>query len=229
MNDLASGHTIKKYDAELQKLEGRVLSMGKLVFQQLQGISHAVREDADYARDVIEGERAIDSLELKADKLIIKVIARRAPVGTDLRFLVAVSRMVADLETLGDEAVQMAKSILEGHGNRTDKNRLPAYEELDALTQLAAQMLQKAMTAFQELDLTAAKEVAFGNAGRDGELRTRLSGLTKSVMELDDTGQSVDLALTIRSLERITSSIRSIGEHIIYLVSNEDVRHQGKA
>jgi phosphate transport system protein len=222
------GHIVSRFDAELQKLQGRVLSMGDLVKEQLVTIQRAVKDgDADAVAQVLEGDRSINLLELKTDKSIIRLLARRAPVGSDLRFVVAVSRMVTDLERLGDETIEMAKSLLVEEMDLGLCDGSSAYDEVVSLIALVDQLFDKVMKSFADLDEVPATEVAFGNAGPDGELRSRLQHLTDCTLHQNQEVQhAVNLMLSIRSLEKISDYIRNIGEHVIYLITAEDVRHQ---
>ena len=103
MIEVAQGHTMKKYDAELSKLEKRVLSMGELVHQQLLGISVALLQDgAEQAMEGSESEKTLDARELNADHIIIQVIARPAPMGRDPPCLRPVSLLAAGLVSMGE-------------------------------------------------------------------------------------------------------------------------------
>jgi len=228
MQTNVQGHIIKRYDAELQKLEKRVLKMGELVREQLDRVQLAILEEqVDVAQSIIDADRPIDVLELKVDKLIIKMIARRSPIGGDLRFIVAASRMVSDIERIGDEASNMAQSLIEEKRSHSEPNNKAAYDEVSALTRLASQLFEKSLIAFGEASLVKAQEIAFGGAGADGELHARLAALTElTLKQQGDIAEVFNLVLAIRSLERIVGHIQNIGEHVIYLISGEDVRHQ---
>lgn len=228
MNTGVTGHTLKRFDAELQKLEHRVLTMGNLVKEQMQKVQRGVLESGiEDTDELVEGDRPINRLELKADKLIIKLIARRAPVGSDLRYIVAVSRIVNDMENLGDETIDMARTLRSSKQDLGSCMGRSAIQEIAALLDLTVQVFDKVLYAFEEHDRVVATEIAFGHAGPDGELQSRLRKLTECALRQEaKVDEVVNLVLAARSLERMGGYIRNIGEHVIYLVTGEDVRHQ---
>ena len=227
MSDVGHGHTVRRYDEELQRLERRVLRMGELVRAQLQGLPRAIDDRREgSALAVADADDKVDAMELKVDRLIINVMARRAPAGVDLRFVVAVSRMVTDLERIGDEAASIGKVLAERQDSIEVGGAVDSYAELAALSNLADQLLGKAMLAFDEHSEVTARELAFGAATPNGELFKRVQALSASSREEGvDVAHAVNLVLVARSLERIVASICNIAEHVIYLVSGEDVRH----
>lgn len=223
MNQVMQGHTMRRYDAELEKLEERVLAMGELIIEQFDGLIVVIQEASEEkAEDVVKKDISINKLEIKADKLITRIIARRAPVADDLRFLVAVSRMVNDMEHLGDEASHMARSLLDGMENRGgcfSKN----FQDLDELMRWTRDRMRQLMQAFREQDQKLARSIHAG-ATADSVNGTRLKQMHKNLSDCEDVFQSVDLALVIRSLERFRVNLLNMAEHIVYLISGDDLR-----
>ncbi len=131
--DLASGHTMRRYDQELAKLRGIILEMGERVVEQTQSAVAALveREDSQAFR-VLDREPQIDFLSLDADEEVFRVIARRQPTAVDLRIVLALSKIADDMERAGDKAVRIARQALE-------------LRELDAGSELLSETLKDAL------------------------------------------------------------------------------------
>ncbi|WP_457673557.1 phosphate signaling complex protein PhoU [Thiolapillus sp.] len=224
----AQGHILRRFDEDMRKLRKRVLKMGRLVRQQLSSLHEVLTEnDGEGAEQIIEGDRSIDMLEVKVDKFIVRLLARRSPVGGDLRFIVTASRMVTDLERLGDETARMARVLVREYDNLGMCNERSSLDEIREMIQLLAQLLARTMDAFRHQDYRFARDLAAGNAGACDELDKRLrSMMACTTREGVDVAHAVNLVLILRSLERGLRCTQNIGEHIVYLVTGKDVRHK---
>ena len=223
------GHILRRFDEDMRKLQKRVLKMGRLVREQMNGLHAAFGGDSeDSTEQVVESDRSVDLLEVKVDKFIIRLLARRSPVGGDLRFIVTASRIVTDLERLGDETVQMARVLSREYGNLGQCNGRAVEDEVRELLTLLIEMFDQAMLAFRDYDYRAAKELAEGKTGPDGEIHQRMQKLSAcTLVEGGDVSHAVNLVLILRSMERGLRYVQNIGEHVIYLATGKDVRHKG--
>ena len=114
MNQHAEGHTVRRYDGEQGDLHGRLVAMGRLVLRQVKDAVEAFQgRDAALAQQVISLDHEVDQLEVATDGEIVDIIARRSPLGSDLRWVLAVSKSVSDLERIGDEAVKLAGVVIQ--------------------------------------------------------------------------------------------------------------------
>lgn len=225
---LHQGHVLKRYDEDMRKLQKRVLKMGGLVRAQMNSLQAVLQGEADESTEqVVEGDRTVDLLEVKVDKFIIRLLARRSPVGGDLRFIITASRIVTDLERLGDETVQMARVLDREYGNLGECDGRSVENEVRELLALLTDLFDQAMGAFRNHDYLAAKELAEGATGSEGEMAMRvrrLAGCTQA--KEGDVSQAVNLVLILRSLERGLRYVQNISEHVIYLATGKDVRHK---
>ncbi len=228
-SDSGQGHILRRFDEDMRKLQKRVLKMGRLVREQMTGLQQVLSgSEEESTEQVVEGDRSIDLLEVKVDKFIIRLLARRSPVGGDLRFIVTASRIVTDLERLGDETVQMARVLDKEYGNLGECNGRPAEDEVRELLVLLIELFDQAMLAFQSYDYRAAKELAEGKTGPDGEMHKRMQHLSDCTLaEGGNVSSAVNLVLILRSMERGLRYVQNIGEHVIYLATGKDVRHKG--
>jgi phosphate transport system protein len=111
--DYLEGHSVRRYDGELTNLNLMVLEMGGLAVQLCRDVLDALRaNDARLAAGVLEREDRVDALELELDDNIWWLVGQRAPVGRDLRVVVAVAKAVTDRERIGDHARNLAEYIV---------------------------------------------------------------------------------------------------------------------
>jgi phosphate transport system protein len=217
-------HISSQFDAELSGVSSRVLELGGLVESQ---IRHAVYSLSQYsievADQVLSTEKQVNSLEVEIDHELVSIIARRQPTARDLRLLMAISKITANLERAGDEAeriARMVKLIVE-QGGRT----LPA-SELRIASDLAAALLRKSLDAFARLDVNASlsilKEDDLIDAEFDGFLRKLVTYMMEDPRTI--TG-SLDLLFVAKAIERIGDHAKNIAEFTIYIVKGADVRH----
>src|SRR5678816_2388609 len=113
-----SDHTNKQFDAEMEGIRSGVLSMGGIVEQQLTRAIEALEKDDDARRSDAVGadEAAINQLQVTIDQQCAQIIARRQPTAVDLRMVLTVSKIVNDLERIGDEAKKIAYKAAQTHG-----------------------------------------------------------------------------------------------------------------
>ena len=223
------GHILRRFDEDMRKLQKRVLKMGRLVREQMTSLQAVLGgSDRESTEQVVEGDHSVDLLEVKVDKFIIRLLARRSPVGGDLRFIVTASRIVTDLERLGDETVQMARVLENEYGSLGECNGRKVEDEVRKSLLLLTELFDQAMQAFMDYDYQSAKKLAEGKTGADGELQQRMQQLSVCTqLEGSDVSQAVNLVLILRSMERGLRYVQNIGEHVIYLATGKDVRHKG--
>jgi phosphate transport system protein len=94
------------------------------------------------------------------------------------------------------------------------------------MAMLATQMLEDVLRAFDEMDADAALEVAEGDAELDREFRAASRRLSTYIMEDSrQLGHTINALTAVKALERIGDHAKNIAEHIVYLVTGQDVRH----
>ena len=155
-NTLQEQHTSQRYNAELEGLRSSVLTMGGLVEQQCrQALEALVKGDEELARTVARSDHQVNEMELEISAQCTDILARRQPAARDLRMVVAIIRMVANLERIGDEAAKvgrMARKLADG------RDRESYCSEPQHLGQGASDMLRGALDAFARLDVDGADD-----------------------------------------------------------------------
>ena len=113
---MAQEHSSKQYDLDLETLRSRVLEMGGLVESQiLAAINGVAAGDLRALDHVIAEDHRVNALEVSIDTDCSHLIARRQPTAGDLRMVLAVIKIVTDLERIGDEAAKIARMGKQGY------------------------------------------------------------------------------------------------------------------
>ena len=218
-------HLSTQFDSDLDNISSRVMELGGLVesqiYQAIYALSHFSTESAN---QVLELEVRVNGLEIEIDRELASVIARRQPAANDLRLILAMSKITANLERVGDESskiARMVKSIIDSGTART----LPT-NDLRVAADLAAGLLRKALDAFARLDTSAALDILKEDDQLDQEFDGFVRKLITYMMEDPRTiTASLDLLFVAKAIERIGDHAKNIAEFIIYVVKGEDVRH----
>ena len=218
-------HLSSQFDSELGAVSSRVMEMGGLVESQIRAAVQALAQlSAESAAQVLEIEARVNAMEVAVDHELSSIIARRQPTARDLRLLISISRITANLERAGDEAekiARMVRSIAHGSVPRT----LPA-QELRASADMASGLLRKALDAFARLDVRAAVAILKEDDAIDREFDGFVRKLITYMMEDPRTiSASLDLLFIAKALERIGDHAKNVAESIIYVVKGADVRH----
>ena len=222
-------HLSSQFDSELGRVSTRVMEMGGVVEAQIRSAIYALAHlSAESAAQVTELERRVNALELDIDQELSQIIARRQPTARDLRLLIGISKITANLERAGDEADKIARmvvKIVESGLART----LPA-SELRIAADLASGLLRKALDAFARLDTTAAVAILKEDEGVDREFDGFVRKLITYMMEDARTiSPSLDLLFVAKAIERIGDHAKNVAESVIYVVKGMDVRHTSMA
>ena len=224
MNDK---HLSTQFDAELTGVSTRVLEMGGLVESQVSQAIAALSElDGERAGQVLREEDRVNRMEVDIDRDLSAIIARRQPTARDLRLLIAISKTIANLERVGDEAARIARMVqrlisVGLHG----RLRLPV-SDLQFESELAIAQLRKALDAFARLDTVRALEVLKQDDEIDQEFEGLMRKLITYMMEDPRTiSSSIDLIFVAKAIERVGDHAKNLAEAIIYIVKGTDVRH----
>ncbi|HUL11206.1 MAG TPA: phosphate signaling complex protein PhoU [Methylococcaceae bacterium] len=228
MSSEAEGHTFKRYDGELNHLQYVVLEMGGLVHAQVaEALAAFKKRDIGLAHKVVAKDSEVDRLEVEADAEIVKLIARRCPVGSDLRLVMAVSKSVADLERVGDEAVKIASSVIQIFGNESGDPNGQLLRDVNIMGAMALASLKNALAVFDLWDEENARKVIESYGEMEEEFQSGLRRLMTYVMEDSrNIGFAVSVVLVIKALEHIGNHARNLAEYVIFQVKGEDIRHQ---
>lgn len=217
-------HTSAQYNAELEEARKNLMQMGGLVEQQVEDALKALMEmDTALAQRVIDTDKTVNDMELEIDEECTRILALRHPAASDLRFVIAVTKAVNDLERMGDEASKVAKHTLE----LADTGSGPqGYVELRHIGEKVRLMVSQSLDSFARLNIDSAFDVLQQDQAVDLEYGTAIRTLVTTMMEDPRTiTRALNVMWSLRSLERIGDHARNVAESVIYLVKGKDVRH----
>ena len=220
-------HLSTQFDAELSGISTRVLEMGGLVEAQVSRSIYALTQFSDeIAAEVLATEERVNSMEIEIDRDLSSIIARRQPTARDLRLLIAISKSIANLERVGDEAARVAKTVQRlVNTGLSSRLRLPVHD-LVYESELAVKQLRKALDSFARLDVTRAVEVLRNDNLIDQEFEGLIRKLITFMMEDPRTiSSSIDLVFVAKAIERVGDHAKNLAEQVIYIVKGADVRH----
>lgn len=218
-------HISSQFDNELGSVSSRVLELGGLVESQIRHAVYALSQFSNEVADqVIAGEAQVNSMEVEIDRDLSSIIARRQPTARDLRLLIAISKITANLERVGDEAEKIARMV-KAIGASGNARYLPS-SELRIASDLASGLLRKALDSFARLDVTEDVSILKEDDLIDAEFDGFVRKLVTYMMEDPRTiSASLDLLFIAKAIERIGDHAKNIAEFIIYVVKGADVRH----
>ncbi|WP_430460592.1 phosphate signaling complex protein PhoU [Thalassolituus sp. LLYu03] len=217
-------HISGQFNADLEAIRNHMMGMGGLVERQVANAVEAICSgDTRMADDVIRREDEVDKLEVTIDHECTQILVRRQPAASDLRMVLAVSRVVRDLERIGDEASKIAFHALEVGESANAQLCQQAMRYMGAEV---VKMISGALDAFARHDVDGAVEVVRNDKLVDQQYASALRELITYMMEDPRSiGQAINILWILRAIERIGDHARNISEQVIYLVKGTDVRH----
>jgi len=162
-------------------------------------------------------------MEMAIDEEATLIIARRQPTARDLRLVISVIKMVADLERVGDEAKKIAKLAIK----LSEEGQAPrGYVEVRHISTHVLTMLHDALDAFARLDSEQALRIMKEDKRVDEEYQAAARTLLTFMMEdTRNISRCMSVMWVLRALERVGDHACNIAENVIFMVKGEDVRH----
>jgi phosphate transport system protein len=223
-----SEHLVKSFDQDLKRLTDMLIRMGGIVENQVALASEAVMErNAEAATRTVEEDVKVDALEREVDAFVIRMLALRQPMASDLRRVVAALKITGDLERIGDYASNVAKrSIVLGQYN------LPySLAGLAHMATMVQEQLKSIIDALGTNDTAKAIEVWRSDRVVDDIYNALFRELITYMMEDPrNITPCTHLLFIAKNLERIGDHATNIAETVYYAVEGEvipDVRPKG--
>ncbi len=213
----------RHFEQELEEMKERLLWMGSLAERAVHKSVQSVLESREsLAHGVIEEEPAINQMQMEIDDRVVQMLALQQLMATDLRFVLAVSRINADLERIGDQAVNIAQSAL----RVVQHPHVKPYIDLPRMSRAAEEMVRDSLNALVNKDVELARTVML----RDDQVDHLRDQVFRELLTYMMENSSVvfpafELILVAKNLERIADHATNIAEDVIYIVAGRDVRH----
>jgi phosphate transport system protein len=213
----------KHWERDLDNLQRHLMVQAASVEEAIFKGTRALRErDATLAREVIDGDSAIDQEENYVENECLKMLALHQPVAIDLRRIIAALKINTDLERMADLAVNIAERAL----NLTTLPRIAMPDKLQRMTDLTTSMVRQSLDAFVMLDAEQARRVIRLDEEVDrynSEIIAELIGHMKQSAAL--VPALLSFFSGVRHLERIADHATNIAEDVVYLIEGEIIRH----
>ncbi len=213
-----SDHTVSAFDAELKELGRKVVEMGGQAERLVSdSVGALIRRDGVVAQRVVVMDAAIDQLQREIEDKAVLVIAKRQPVASDLRDIVATLRISNDLERIGDLAKNVGKRVLAIEGEYHPQKLVRGVEHM---SDLVLEQLKEVLDAYAGRDQVKALDVWRKDASVDTMYTSLFRELLTYMME-DPRNISVctHLLFCAKNIERIGDHATNIAETVFYMVS----------
>ncbi len=209
------------FEHHLQQLHDEVMAMGSMVEKAIaKSVDALKRRDFELARRVVAEDAQIDTKRFEIEERCIRLLATQQPMASDLRTIVSVLYIIMDLERMGDHAEGIGKiNLLIG-----DQPLIKPLVDIPRMSELALDMLRRALDAFIKHDVELARQVA-----RDDDMIDTLHDqvyrelLTYMLQDPRNIAQATYLTWVTHNLERIADRTTNICERVVYTATGKMV------
>ncbi|MBN1673257.1 MAG: phosphate signaling complex protein PhoU [Kiritimatiellae bacterium] len=209
---------------ELDKVKGRLLEISRNITENVrQAVESLASRDKWLAQQVIASDVSIDDAEVDLEEDCLKILALYHPANDDLRLVVAVLKINAMLERIGDLAVNIAeRSVF-----LVDAAEIELPADLPLMTRKVQDMLQDSLTSLLNTDTDLARQVCARDDEVDDLNRELFGWVERGIRETPEhTDALIHILLVARHLERIADMATSISTVVVYMAEGEIIRHQ---
>ncbi len=214
---------VNHFQRELDRIKKSILSLGALVEERVRMAIKAIEtRDAKIATNIIQSDYEIDEAEVEIEEECLKILALYQPVAVDLRFIIAVIKINNELESIGDQAVNIAErvEVISKHDD------LDVVFDYSLMAEKAENMLNMSIDALVNMDLDLAFKVLILDDEVDQIKNDAYDRIKKTMGNYTDKfGFLINLLLISRHLERLADHVTNIAEEVIYMIEGEIVRH----
>ncbi len=209
---------------EIENLKKNLMTLGAMVEKAVREATLSIEtRDCDMAQKTIQNDPEIDRMEVDIEEDCLKILALHQPVAIDLRFIVAVLKINAELERIGDMAVNIAErsSFLSKH------SRVGLSLGLVEMADKSQDMLKHSLDALVDLNPSLAQDVCAADDEVDAMNRQMYMKIEDAIRKQPDQLESLIHLLSVsRHLERIADHATNIAEDVIYMVEGRIARHR---
>jgi len=211
---MATGHTVKAFDEDLDQLRALIAEMGGLAEQAIaESMRVLVQRDSEGALRIVEADARIDTLEAEVERQAVQLIALRAPMADDLREVVAALKIAGVVERIGDYAKNIAKRarIVEDNPDIKPLSLLPE------MARIAGEMVHDVLDAFVARDPAKAKAVCERDRALDDFYNSIFRTLLTHMMENPhNITPATHLLFVAKNLERIGDHATNVAEMVYF-------------
>lgn len=220
---------VKFVEDELKAVRDEVLQMWALVSGQMRTVTEALlTADKERAWEVVVREKKVNASELKLDCDIEDFLVLYNPVAVDMRFIVAMLKVNADLERIGDFAENMARFVIRQEGQPIDAALLEATR-LKEMCDAVLDMIDTAYAALEGNNIDLANSIFEKDNLVDEINAASTAALAGYVAENPDKAAfCLDFKGVFLRLERAGDHITNLAEEIIFYIDAVVLKHSEK-
>jgi phosphate transport system protein len=214
------------FEGELQSLRNQLLTMGGVVEERVHRAIHAlIHRTEEEAQRIIVTDKEVNDLQMDIDNRCLRLLATQTPLAVDLRLITSAMKINADLERVGDQAVNIAESVLV----LIPQPPLKPLIDIPRMAAIAEKMIRDALDGFVRNDAALARDVLRRDDEVD-ELKDQVFRelLTYMMADPGTIQRALSLILISRNLERIADHATNIAEDVIFIAEAKDVRHHAE-
>ena len=209
----------KTFEAEIQQLKDELLLMGSMVEQQLLDAVDALkRRDVEASHRIYHSDEKINAKRYGIEEQVMVLIATQQPMAHDLRLLASILEVSAELERMGD----YAKGIATINVRMGEEPPLKPLIDIPRMAQKATDMLHRALTAFVNEDVEAARTIPAEDDEVDGLYTQVYRELMTYIMADPKTIDRANFLLwTAHNLERFADRVTNLCERTVFIATGE--------
>jgi len=213
----------RHFDQELLDLKDKILRMGILVEEQVQGALRALTErDSDLARKIIANDHQVNTLDVAVDEDCLRLLALQQPTARDLRFITTAMKISTELERVSDLAENICERTLE----LNEEPQLKPYIDIPRMANWSLRMVKEALDAFVNYNAELARKVCADDDFVDDLTRQLFRELLSFMLENPQTiTRAIRITFISKYLERIADHATNVAELVVYMVEGKIIRH----
>ncbi len=216
------GHTDRAFEQELRTVRVSLLKMAGHVEHMIGQAGRAlVERDGALAREVIDEDQEVNRAEVEIDELCLRILARRQPMASDLRFVTLAMKMVTDLERIADLAVNICERALQ----LVDAT-VVVHAEIPEMCSAVEGMVREAIAAFVDRDVARARTVIDRDDIVDDYYHRIFEDLLRCMQsDPERLHDWIHVQSVAKWLERMGDHSTNLAELVIFMIEGRDIRH----
>ena len=205
----------KTFENEIQQVKDDVLVLGSMVEQAILGSVEALKKrDIKASQKIFDNDKEINAKRFEIENQLMILIATQQPMAHDLRLLASCMEIISELERMGD----YAKGIANINIRMGDAPLLKPLIDVPRMAQIGADMLHRALTAFVNEDVEAAKAIPIQDDEVDALYNQVYRELMTFVIQDPKTIERANWLLWVaHNLERVADRVTNICERTIFI------------
>ena len=215
---MTTQHISTAFDDDLNELDQLISKMGNLALSQFIAVIDGLEQKDDDLKSLIANDRLIDELEDQVYNKTVEIIAIRAPQANDLRHIIIAPKIASFLERIGD----YSKNIIKRRDMMiTEGSDLTILSKLNAMSQMARDLLVDVLEALTRRDATKARLVWEGDVELDALHSLVYKSIYRDMVENGSNPSGINALFIAKNIERIGDFCTSIAEQVYFVVHGE--------